>query len=89
MPKELSEKFAAHFNSIKVRLEPFEHDQSNQLSKHFNSIKVRLEPEARKAEEEADYTFQFHKGAIRTSNSFHVCLLVYYFNSIKVRLELL
>ena len=32
---------------------------------NFNSIKVRLE-QTRKAEEEADYTFQFHKGAIRT-----------------------
>ena len=31
--------------------------------------------------------FQFHKGTIRTQNSFHCCNEMYHFNSIKVRLE--
>ena len=56
------------------------------LAENFNSIKVRLE-QARKAEEEADYTFQFHKGAIRTLSIFLLWLALTYFNSIKVRLE--
>ena len=55
---------------------------------NFNSIKVRLEPEARKAEQEADYSFQFHKGAIRTVDRFSNLHRYHYFNSIKVRLEL-
>ena len=54
---------------------------------NFNSIKVRLEPEARKAEQEADYSFQFHKGAIRTRGAYSSTDGFYNFNSIKVRLE--
>ena len=55
---------------------------------HFNSIKVRLE---RKANGVAtlDGKFQFHKGAIRTVMSRLIIKLLLYFNSIKVRLELL
>ena len=32
------------FNSIKVRLEPFEYNYDNLNDMDFNSIKVRLEP---------------------------------------------
>ena len=57
------------FNSIKVRLEhllvvptPFNHDD-------FNSIKVRLELYEKLAICICFLLFQFHKGAIRTSDS--------------------
>ena len=53
-----------YFNSIKVRLEQ-ELENKYARDSYFNSIKVRLEPY-----KPVDYTdlwsFQFHKGAIRT-----------------------
>ena len=54
---------------------------------YFNSIKVRLElyyPEEYQISEE----FQFHKGAIRTSQDLCGIDDQRHFNSIKVRLEL-
>ena len=32
-----------YFNSIKVRLEPFQNGLNNAVNQYFNSIKVRLE----------------------------------------------
>ena len=54
---------------------------------NFNSIKVRLERKGLLTCEKFKYIFQFHKGAIRTTDkakNFHPLV---YFNSIKVRLE--
>ena len=54
---------------------------------YFNSIKVRLEP-TDIGTLFSDSTFQFHKGAIRTSVRSLLLYVSMYFNSIKVRLEL-
>ena len=56
--------------------------------RNFNSIKVRLEP-ILVAPYFFDTLFQFHKGAIRTKATVVLGRLFTYFNSIKVRLELL
>ena len=77
----------AYFNSIKVRLEPFDAIIEKLRKMDFNSIKVRLERIASLRPLLARCTFQFHKGTIRTG---YRCLPpspVLYFNSIKVRLE--
>ena len=55
-----------YFNSIKVRLEPYEQRRRKQPTKDFNSIKVRLEPPTG-ASLTSCYQFQFHKGTIRTN----------------------
>ena len=59
----------AHFNSIKVQLEPALQTSSFTTLRNFNSIKVQLEllgelcmPSYRE--------FQFHKGTIRTFSSY-------------------
>ena len=54
---------------------------------YFNSIKVRLE-RFRKATLRKFYTFQFHKGTIRTMLEEFGIEFPEDFNSIKVRLEL-
>ena len=77
----------SYFNSIKVRLERRLRMTAPKLASDFNSIKVRLEHvwvvhQLRVA------SFQFHKGAIRTLSSVIRKAIGYYFNSIKVRLEL-
>ena len=79
----------SYFNSIKVRLEPGARPHWGRAHGNFNSIKVRLEPESATMSP-YDYRFQFHKGAIRTMRNIkpHFATLLY-FNSIKVRLELL
>ena len=53
----------------------------------FNSIKVRLELLAVFRQLQY-FLFQFHKGAIRTQQSKAIPIVLYHFNSIKVRLEL-
>ena len=75
----------SNFNSIKVRLE-----QRLTLlqfaSLHFNSIKVRLELEYSNLP--LDYlTFHNCKGTIRTNYLSQYFANLFYFNSIKVRLE--
>ena len=54
----------------------------------FNSIKVRLELSFLIADDIV-LVFQFHKGTIRTNYHRLIELYSTYFNSIKVRLELL
>ena len=75
-----------HFNSIKVRLEPKNSLPSWLSLWNFNSIKVRLEQVKDDAIEPV-YTFQFHKGTIRTQFCSRPYFYLKYFNSIKVRLE--
>ena len=58
-----------NFNSIKVRLEPFCHNQQYLLLQDFNSIKVRLEHLSLILIPMSSVLFQFHKGAIRTSGN--------------------
>ena len=74
------------FNSIKVRLEPSVCFFFCVVINYFNSIKVRLEQIWRTLPNSL-YTFQFHKGTIRTSNINIRFLNLLNFNSIKVRLE--
>ena len=76
-----------YFNSIKVRLE---HASASSLASsivYFNSIKVRLELNFGCIEFRLRL-FQFHKGAIRTTDSNPYFFTFIDFNSIKVRLEL-
>ena len=54
---------------------------------NFNSIKVRLEPNV-DSRTSVFIGFQFHKGAIRTKKLGGYYDALTYFNSIKVRLEL-
>ena len=77
----------AYFNSIKVRLERLM-PLSSSIPRNFNSIKVRLE-RLSVWRCERSLIFQFHKGTIRTMATFIVQYSLLYFNSIKVRLELL
>ena len=59
-----------------------------ELNANFNSIKVRLEQALQKWKE-VSLRFQFHKGTIRTSQKQgELAVQNKYFNSIKVRLEL-
>ena len=60
---------------------------STHAHRHFNSIKVRLEQED-PDEENRILSFQFHKGAIRTTAYLQGIAYQGDFNSIKVRLEL-
>ena len=53
------------FNSIKVRLELLLPRSILTLLPHFNSIKVRLE-QVGKLSRVREWSFQFHKGTIRT-----------------------
>ena len=53
------------FNSIKVRLEPYQTVGSSAFRDGFNSIKVRLEHDKCIPSFNVQ-TFQFHKGTIRT-----------------------
>ena len=56
-----------YFNSIKVRLEQLDHHQKDFGLRYFNSIKVRLELMSAEIGAAALTSFQFHKGAIRTT----------------------
>ena len=76
-----------YFNSIKVRLELYSSICFFALSAYFNSIKVRLEQRAFIQSINQISTFQFHKGAIRTSIQNLDATQDQDFNSIKVRLE--
>ena len=80
-------KTANNFNSIKVRLEHKTGEAMSLADFNFNSIKVRLELEHSKASINLLFSFQFHKGAIRTRISSRTNAQQLYFNSIKVRLE--
>ena len=62
--------FDSHFNSIKVQLERrfFAADFRNQ--RYFNSIKVQLEHNELSVCQSVNDIFQFHKGTIRTPESF-------------------
>ena len=55
------------FNSIKVRLELHKDFRLTYEEMNFNSIKVRLELISKVIQYDL-LEFQFHKGAIRTSN---------------------
>ena len=55
-----------YFNSIKVRLEPFQNGLNNAVNQYFNSIKVRLERCRINQDIFVLFVFQFHKGTIRT-----------------------
>ena len=79
----------AHFNSIKVQLEPALQTSSFTTLRNFNSIKVQLEPSAPSHQCPLSTVFQFHKGTIRTIKSLFVLKIFLDFNSIKVQLELL
>ena len=57
-----------NFNSIKVRLEPYDGNDVQDLSRNFNSIKVRLELTFLQ-HKTMILKFQFHKGTIRTMSS--------------------
>ena len=76
-----------HFNSIKVRLEPRKTLTAKLKVLYFNSIKVRLERGYHQGYSRCRVGFQFHKGAIRTSNPNSSGFDSLDFNSIKVRLE--
>ena len=73
-------------NSIKVRLEHFNQRGFNTPLVNFNSIKVRLELNPNETFK-IGYSFQFHKGTIRTIDRNYLCSTSNHFNSIKVRLE--
>ena len=68
MLTKLMLKQRTHFNSIKVRLEPYSFMDEGTFFLYFNSIKVRLEPTADTSGTQVA-PFQFHKGAIRTDNA--------------------
>ena len=76
------------FNSIKVRLEHAFILDNYKGDDNFNSIKVRLERLSIFNPIAKFLLFQFHKGAIRTAAENNAFVRCYYFNSIKVRLEL-
>ena len=69
-----------------MRLEPKAQRAKEEAEANFNSIKVRLERELPEANTDS-VLFQFHKGAIRTRCLNRTLGTLYYFNSIKVRLE--
>ena len=75
-----------NFNSIKVRLEHNSLIFSTCRFLNFNSIKVRLEL-LHKEGRQLKSSFQFHKGAIRTTSTYAKQSKQHNFNSIKVRLE--
>ena len=79
----------SYFNSIKVRLEHLNYAQAKNAYANFNSIKVRLELGETFNQVSPFKLFQFHKGAIRTKRFWLVIITCSYFNSIKVRLELI
>ena len=78
-----------HFNSIKVRLErlplPFLGNMNIRFQFHKGAIRTPFPCACTFAVDE----FQFHKGAIRTLSGLTPMRRLKYFNSIKVRLELL
>ena len=84
--EEWKQAYYRSFNSIKVRLR---HTTLSNLSfeiTSFNSIKVRLRPGISTAAMNG-YSFQFHKGAIKTGLLKSVVVFGLCFNSIKVRLR--
>ena len=78
--------FFDNFNSIKVRLEQGEVIKAvtfQEFQFHKGTIRTMNIISRKKS----SLKFQFHKGTIRTKRSSPVSLLLFYFNSIKVRLE--
>ena len=69
-----------------MRLEHLNYAQSKNAYANFNSIKVRLEHDSVFCKV-FQPLFQFHKGAIRTQVLLKVLVILFDFNSIKVRLE--
>ena len=63
-----------NFNSIKVRLKQLDGEVEDLLHQDFNSIKVRLKLKDG-GKEHVSCTFQFHKGTIKTSDSFLLYIL--------------
>ena len=76
-----------HFNSIKVQLEPSTPSGSVDTSS-FQFHKGTIRTKCRSPSSIISAKFQFHKGTIRTANLPQKRLKLFYFNSIKVQLEL-
>ena len=77
-----------HFNSIKVRLEPYRPSGLPAILTEFQFHKGTIRTQAPRRALSFYTQFQFHKGTIRTVP--HLVGTAWYldFNSIKVRLEL-
>ena len=75
-----------YFNSIKVRLEP-PYLQGGNMNKKFQFHKGAIRTGRGIYIQCHRTSFQFHKGTIKTVLPLFWVVVVYYFNSIKVRLK--